>query len=118
MTHKFGIKLPHSVEEALEIDRQNGANFWWRAINKEMEQVKIAWTTKDGCTPEQVRKGQIPELWNFQEIGCHCVFDIKMDFTQKCRFIAGGHTTEAPPSITYSSVVSFKSVCLAFSLLL
>jgi hypothetical protein len=22
MTHKFGCKLPHSVEEALEIDRQ------------------------------------------------------------------------------------------------
>ena len=23
-THKFGIKLPHSVKEALEIDKQNG----------------------------------------------------------------------------------------------
>ena len=28
MTHKFGIKLPHSVEEALEIDRQTGTDFW------------------------------------------------------------------------------------------
>ena len=56
----------------------------------------------------------MPELRNFQEIGCHCVFDIKMDFTQKCRFVAGGHTTEAPPLITYSSVVSHKSVHLAF----
>ena len=37
-----------------------------------------------------------------------------MDFTQKCHFVVGSHTTEAPASITYSSLVSHKSVCLAF----
>ena len=79
-----------------------------------MQQVKIAWITKHGFTPEQVWKGQVPELRNFQEIGCHCIFDIKMDFTRKCRFVAGGKMTEAPPLITYSSVVSHKSVHLAF----
>jgi hypothetical protein len=25
----------------------------------------------------------------FQEIGCHIVFDIKMDFTRKARFMLG-----------------------------
>ena len=79
-----------------------------------MEQVKIVWIVKHSFTPEQVWKGQVPELWNFQEIRCHCIFDIKMDFTQKCRFVAGGYMTEAPPSIMYSSVVSHKSVHLAF----
>ena len=114
MTHKFGIKLPHSVKEALEINRQTGMDFWWQVINKEMEQVKIAWIAKDSFTAEHVQKGQVPELQNFQEIRCHCIFDIKMDFTQKCRFVAGGHMTEAPPLIMYSSVVSHESVCLAF----
>jgi hypothetical protein len=42
------------------------------------------------------------------------VFDIKMDFSWKARFVAGGHTTEAPTSMTYSSVVSCESVRLAF----
>jgi hypothetical protein len=28
-------KLPHSVEEALEIDRQMGTDHWQRALNKE-----------------------------------------------------------------------------------
>jgi hypothetical protein len=28
MMHKFGCKLPHSVEEALEIDRQMGTDHW------------------------------------------------------------------------------------------
>jgi hypothetical protein len=35
-THKFGIQLPHSVEEALQIDEETGTDFWGKAINKEM----------------------------------------------------------------------------------
>ena len=42
------------------------------------------------------------------------VFDIKMDFTHKACFVAGGHTTEAPASMTYLSVVSRDSVQHAF----
>ena len=46
------------------------------------------------------------------------IFDIKMDglFTQKARFVAGGHTTDTPASITYLSVVSHDSVLTAFKL--
>ena len=44
------------------------------------------------------------------------IFDIKMDgrFTRKCRFVAGGHTTDPPGSSTYTSVVSRDSVRIAF----
>jgi hypothetical protein len=35
-------------------------------------------------------------------------------FTRKARFVAGGHTTDTPASITYSSVVSRDSVRIAF----
>ncbi|KAI2495882.1 Reverse transcriptase (RNA-dependent DNA polymerase) [Fragilaria crotonensis] len=31
-THKFGIRIPKSVEEALAIDRENGDILWWEAI--------------------------------------------------------------------------------------
>ena len=37
-----------------------------------------------------------------------------MDFTHKSRFVAGGHTTEAPSEISYSSFVSRDSVRLDF----
>ena len=48
-------------------------------------------------TPEQVRGGNAPGLIGFQEIKCHnMVFDVKIDFTRKARFVAGGHMTEAP----------------------
>ena len=40
------------------------------------------------------------------------IFDIKLDFTQKARFVAGGRTTSAPTSMTYSSVVARDSVRL------
>jgi hypothetical protein len=49
-----------------------------------------------------------------QEIKCHMVFDVKMDFSRKARFVAGGHMTETPTSITYASVVSRDSVRIAF----
>jgi hypothetical protein len=42
------------------------------------------------------------------------VFDIKMDFTRKARYVAGGNMTEPPAETTYSSVVSRESVRIAF----
>jgi hypothetical protein len=89
-------------------------DFWRKAVNKEMAKVKIAWATHDRHTPQQVWKGKVPQFIHFQEIGCHIVFDIKMDFTWKARFVAGRHTTTAPSSMTYLSVVSCDSVWLAF----
>ena len=38
-SHKQGIKLPHSVQEALQIDKETGTDFWWQAIQKEMKNV-------------------------------------------------------------------------------
>ena len=45
------------------------------------------------------------------------IFDVKMeDFRRKARLVAGGHKTKAPPTITYASVVSHESVCLALTM--
>jgi hypothetical protein len=114
--HKFGCKLPHSVEEALEIDRQTGTDHWQRALNKEMSKVKVAWNAHDDVTPDEVRSGKVKDMIGFQEIGCQIVFDIKMDFTRKARFCAGGHTSDTPVAMTYSSVVSRDSVRIGFML--
>ena len=40
--YKFGIFLPATVKEGLEEDKQNRSTFWQDAINKETENVKIA----------------------------------------------------------------------------
>jgi hypothetical protein len=45
------------------------------------------------------------------------IFDVKMeDFHRKARFVAGGHTTYIPHTMTYSSVVSRESVIFALTL--
>ena len=46
----------------------------------------------------------------------HMIFDLKMDFTHKTCFIAGGHVTAPPSLITYVSVVSRDLVKIAFTL--
>jgi hypothetical protein len=37
--HKFGIELPKTVKEALEIDRQTGTTYWRDALKLEMDNV-------------------------------------------------------------------------------
>ena len=40
-THKFEIRVPKSVNEALEIDKGNGNKLWYTAIQKEMNNVCV-----------------------------------------------------------------------------
>ena len=114
ITHKFGIRLPKTVEEALRIDAENGNTLWRDAIEKEMSKAKVSYEAIDGATPQDARSNKCDALRGHKEIKCHIIFDVKMDFTRKARFVAGGHMTDTPSSITYSSVVSRESVKIAF----
>ena len=42
------------------------------------------------------------------------IFDVKIDFIHKAGLVAGGHLTDPPTTLTYSSVVSRESKRLAF----
>ena len=106
-THKYGIRLPKTIDEALAIDKETGTDFWRKAIQKEMKNVMPAFKILDDDDKIPIGYTQIP---------CHMIFDIKIDFTRKARFVAGGHKTEPPSSITYSSVVSRDSVRIALLL--
>ncbi len=37
--HKFGIEVPQTVKEALDLDRKNGNTLWGDAITEEMKEV-------------------------------------------------------------------------------
>jgi hypothetical protein len=41
-THKFGIGVPKTVKEALDLDRKNGNTLWADVIAKEIKEVCIA----------------------------------------------------------------------------
>ena len=53
----------------------------------------------------------------YQEIRYHVIFDINMEYFQRnAQYVAGGHATVAPPTLTYASVVLRESVCIALTL--
>ena len=89
----------------MEIDKETGTTFWADAIAKEMKHVRPAFNILE-------ENAKAPPGSKF--IRCHMNFEIKMDFTRKARFVAGGHMTDPPTSLTYSSVVARDSVRLAF----
>ncbi len=106
-THKFGIRIPKTVAQALQFDKENGNTFWWDAICKEMTNVRPAF--------EKWEKSERELPPGYQKIQCHFIFDVKMgeNFRRKARLVANGNQTEAPPTLTYSSVVSRDSVRIA-----
>jgi hypothetical protein len=107
-THKFVIQVPKTWDEAVKLDEGNGNTLWQDTIRKEMNNVRIAFKVLNG-------EEAIPPT--YQEIRCHMIFDVKMeDFCHNTRFVAGGHTTDAPRVMTYASVVSRDSVRISLTL--
>ena len=79
-----------------------------------MGKAEISYEEVEGCTPEEVRRGEVDELKGFQDITCHIVFDIKMYFIRKAKYVSNGAMTDTPVGLCYSSVVSCDSVRTAF----
>ena len=105
-THKYGVRIPSTVEEAYEIDKMNNNTFWRDAIAKEMKNVSVAF--------EFLEEGQDPPP-GYKFMPCHMVFDVKMDFTRKARFVATGCMSADPEGTTYAGVVSRESVRIALT---
>jgi hypothetical protein len=61
----------------------------------------------------EVQLEEIKLIPGYKRIPGHIVWDVKMDFTHKARYVAGGHQTDPPKALTYSSVVSRESVRFA-----
>ena len=106
MTHKYGIEIPREIKHAYELDRKNGNDFWTNAIKKEMTNCGVAFEILDDDM-------QVPIGWSKQS--GHLVFDVKMDFTRKARWVLDGHKTSDPEVSTYAGVVSRESVRIAFT---
>ena len=104
-THKYGIELPKSIQDALQIDKRTGTDFWRKALEKEMKNVMIAFEyTEDGKPP-----------LGHERLGYHMIFDIKITLDRKCRLVADGQrVAEQPKENTYSSVPSRDTVRIFF----
>ena len=63
---------------------------------------------KDVRSAFELYEHYVKNLVGYQKIKCHFIFD--ENFKKKARLVGGGHTTDPPSSLTYSSVVSRDSV--------
>ena len=105
-THKYGIEIPRDVEHANEIDLRNGNTMWRDTLKKEMYNVRVAFEILD-------EGAHAPHGW--KKVTGHLVWDVKMDFTRKARWVLDGHKTPDPIGSTYAGVVSRESVCIALT---
>ena len=94
--HKYGVRLPKSKAEALQMDRESGTDFWQRVIEKEMKNIN--------CAFELHADGKVPV--GYQKIDCHMICDVMMTLECKARYVVGGHQTAPTNGITFASVVS------------
>ena len=105
---KYGIEVPNSIEEAEELDRKYGNDLWKKAIQKELDKVRIAFALIPDTDNPPIGSKEIPY---------HLVFDVKADLTRKARLVAGGHKNKnVPKHMTYCSVVSRESVRICLTL--
>lgn len=108
-THKHGIRLPHSVEEALEFDREDKTDFWQKAIKKEMKNVMVAFEFNDADKVPVAHK----------QVHLHMMFDIKLEsLGHKAWLVADGSGTEPPKGIVTLEVLlneASNSLPLGFS---
>jgi hypothetical protein len=90
----------------MDIDRRNNNTLWKDALAKEMTEVGVAF--------EVLEKGiKAPIGWS--KVTGHLIWDVKMDFTGKARWVLDGHRTINPNGSTYAGVVSSDSIRIAFT---
>ena len=97
VTHKYGVEVPTGTEHAKELDRRNGNIMWMDALTKEMYNVGVAFEVLD--EREQAPNGR-------KNVTGHLVWDVKMDFTRKTRWVLNGHKMPDPVGSTFAGVVS------------
>jgi hypothetical protein len=99
------VSITQDCCRSLSLEKENGNSLWYDTIQKVLKNVQVAFNilSEDKATPIGCK--QIP---------CYLIFDIKMDVSHKAHFVAGGHKTDPPSSLTYSSIVSRDSVHIAF----
>jgi hypothetical protein len=62
----------------------------------------------DDGTIEEIQSGK--KLVGYQEVFCHMVFGIRVNFTRKARFVVDRSKMAPPSLIKYACVVSRDSV--------
>ena len=90
----------------MEIDQRNGNTMWIDALALKMFIVGVAF---------EILEEDQPARAGWKKASRHLVWDVKMNFTRKARWVLDGHKTPDPIRSTFAGVVSRESVQIAFT---
>ena len=80
---KYGFEVPRNHDDAVWLDIEAGNTKWIEGERQEMDQLKEYSTFEDRGLGAQKPEG-------YKMIGCHMVYDVKVDGWHKARQVAGG----------------------------
>ena len=100
---KYRIRLPKTIKEALQINKETDTNFWREAIDKEMRNIMVAFDFSDNDV--------IPV--GHSKLTVHMIFDVKITLQRKARLVVDGHKVpEVAKELTFSSVPTRDTIRL------
>ncbi len=106
MSHKYGIEVPTSVGNAININRENGNTLWQDALAKEMGNV---------CVAFEVLGPGVRALPGWHKASGHLIYNVKMNFTRKAHWVKDGHKTPNSTTSSFAGVVSCNSICISLT---
>ena len=87
VTHKHGVELPTSVDHVKRLDEINGNNLWIDAINREIENLKVAFDVLND-------RSKVPVFYH--KASSHLVLDICMTLEREVICVEDSHKTPEP----------------------
>ena len=105
-THKYDIEIPTSIDHAKALYAANANRLRQDALEKEMFNIEVAFQILEGDEA-------LPVGWS--PASGHIIWDLKMDFTRKARWVLDGYKCPSPAGSTYAGVVSRESVRIALT---
>jgi hypothetical protein len=100
-SHKYGVRLPKTTKEALQIDQETGTDFWEMAVQMEMKNVMVAFEFND---EDKISIAHCA-------LGVHMVFDVEITLQRKARLVVDGHKVpEVAKESTYYTVPTRDSI--------
>ena len=106
VSHKYGVQLPSTVQEAFDINGENGNTLLCDALKKDTENLKV--------TFEIIPDGESP-LVQYTKASGHLIFGVTMTLEGKDRYVKDGHKTPQPEWSTFAGVSSREIIRTALT---
>ena len=97
--------MPRTTKEAIAFDEDNGKTFWQDAIDLEMDTIMPGFDFAEDNKPSP----------GYSKSSGHLIFDVKMDFTRKLRWVEDGHFSPDQSDSNNAGLVSREPVRIAFT---